>query len=121
MPFVLCDDGQLDVTEIGVTPIGQSLWRLNSRLTYHSEKFGKITAHEGFETNLATLYPVGRWNRAAVIHDYLYSKLSELGMTRADADYVFYEALISLGVVPYRAFYMWGAVRILGGLFNRKK
>jgi len=53
----------------------------------------------------------GLHTQAAVLHDYLYgSKL----VPRAQADYLFYEAMLSCGVGKFKAKAMYYAVRAFG-------
>jgi len=56
--------------------------------------------------------PWARSNRAAVLHDYLYTVQT---CSRERADALFREALLSCGVSSVRAWIMWRAVRLGGG------
>jgi hypothetical protein len=58
--------------------------------------------------------PWARYNRAAVLHDYLYT-VKICSRERADA--LFREALLACGVSPARAWIMWRAVRLGGGAY----
>lgn len=79
----------------------------------------RITVPVGFETDLASVprLPVvylltgATGNEAAVIHDYLYTMQP---CTRAQADEVFYEALLAAGAPRWRAWLMWAGVRAGG-------
>lgn len=75
----------------------------------------------GFTTDLASIprilwsiYSPNKANTipAAVIHDYLYFCPGE--MTRAEADSIFYDALIYKHVSTFTAYKYWFAVRTLG-------
>lgn len=76
----------------------------------------------GFITDLASvpkrlwgvIAPHGLHLGAAVIHDYLYSGASELGLTRQMADAVFLDAMTVSGVPSRRKYLMWAAVRLFG-------
>jgi len=94
-------------------------WRLLAPFSYLAPGHDLITVPAGFETDFAS---VPRWpltfvllgsygHAAAVIHDWLYAS-GEL--SRADADRVFHEALRSSGIARWRAWLMWGGVRIGG-------
>lgn len=65
----------------------------------------------GFGVLLLYAAVVGYGNGPAVIHDYLYTT-GEL--SRKDSDRVFYSALRSSGTARWRAWLMWGGVRIGG-------
>lgn len=88
---------------------------------YHSVVLGvQINVPGGFHTDLASVprLPVvylmvgGRGDEAAVIHDFLYT---EQPCTRKQADEVFYEALLTMGVPRWQAWMMWCGVRAGGG------
>lgn len=97
----------------------REIWRLVAPFSYLAPSHGLITVPAGFETDFAS---VPRWpltfallgsygHAAAVIHDWLYTS-GEL--SRADADRVFHEALRSSGIARWRAWLMWGGVRVGG-------
>lgn len=85
---------------------------LQFRLTY-------IHVPKGFKTNFASsprplwwlVPPMGKYGKAAVIHDYMYAK--KIG-TREWADKVFYEAMDTLGVPGWKRWLMYKAVRWFG-------
>lgn len=113
---------KLDCVEIGEKD-GRTIYKLNSSLIYVSEKNGTIAIPKGFETDLASVprVPVAymAWgdkaHREAVLHDYLYRIDACPAATRAKADSLFKEAMISRGQ-PWRIYYpMWMGVRIGGG------
>lgn len=99
---------------------------LSSPLYYESDLVGVVlVAPEGFETNFVTgrkLLFVRRivqdkMNKAAVIHDLLYSNGF---VSREMADDVFYEAMIVSDVARWRAWAAWAAVRVFGGKFYQE-
>lgn len=73
----------------------------------------------GFVTDFASvprslwniLPPLGKHNRAALLHDWLYD--NRIG-TRKIADQLFYNAMVSDGVPKIKAYVMWLGVRIGG-------
>lgn len=87
--------------------------------TYPSERI--ITAPPGFITNFASiprvfwtiLPPTGKYGKAAVIHDLLYS-VHALCKDREEADQIFLEAMRVLGVPNFKACIMYQAVRTFG-------
>jgi hypothetical protein len=107
-----------------VTPLDDGrTWVLLSPFTYEVGHLGSgqhIHVPPGFRTDFAStpravwwiLPKVGRYTRAAVLHDYLYS----VGTTsRRDADHIFREAMGVSGVNPVARWAMWAAVRSPGG------
>lgn len=77
----------------------------------------RVTVPRGFETDLASIPrflwpifpPLGPWNKAAVLHDFLYSIP---GCSSFLADSLFREAMASLGVPIWRRVVMYYAVRL---------
>lgn len=94
-------------------------WELTEDLVYDAGRFGVITAKRGFVCDFCSVprLPIvflltgGQYEGAGVIHDYIYRYG---GMSREDADTVFYMALRDLGCPPWKAGLMHKAVR-LGG------
>lgn len=95
---------------------GKSTWNKN------------VAVPVGFETDFASVpWPAvmfipksGRYNSAAIVHDYLYSKQGKLEdgrvFTRAQVDKVFLEAMTDLGVNWFKRNIMYRAVRFGGGI-----
>ncbi len=105
-------------------PDGRS-WTLMEPLVYETD-FATIEVPAGTMTDFAStprlLWPIfppfGRYNRAAVIHDYLYRN----GLaTRARADAIFLEAMKATGVATWRRVFMYLAVRAFGWRAYRGK
>lgn len=94
-------------------------WRLNESFGYTLRTGRRITVPAGFETDFASvprvfwrvLPPTGDYGKAAVIHDYLYSKGL---MPREEADRVFLNAMKDLKVNSFIRRSMWAAVRSFG-------
>lgn len=94
---------------------------LTSPLLYDSDVLGvTIAVPTGFVTDLASiprglwniLPPIGRYDRAAVVHDYLYA----CGFTtRKQADDVLYEAMRVTQVGRVAAWTIYAGVRLGGG------
>ena len=82
-------------------------------------KINKITVPIGFKTDLASiprffwrvLPPVGKYDAAAVVHDYLYQNN---GVTRLVADDVLREAMGVLGVPTWQVGVIYAGVRVGG-------
>jgi hypothetical protein len=89
----------------------------------HDGETHQIIVPAGFESDFASvprpfwswIPPHGRYLWASVVHDYLYAVGSRSGITRADADQVFYVMMIHAGVSKWRARIMYSAVRVGGG------
>jgi hypothetical protein len=95
--------------------------RLLAPLVYASDLLARhVTVPAGFITDYASVprIPVaylltgGCAERAAVVHDWLYTTHE---VDRATADNVFHEAIIAEGEPAWRAWLMWAGVRIGGG------
>jgi len=82
----------------------------------------------GFETDFASIPrffriiipKLGRWNKAAVIHDYIYQS-SVIQLMRSDADIIFLDAMTDLGVAKWKRYVMYWAVRGFGWMAWRKR
>jgi hypothetical protein len=79
---------------------------------------------EGFETNLATNWGLGKLiidangnhREATALHDYFYAYHKHIGLSRSQADVIFLQAMKDLKVKSWRRNLMYGAVRLLGWL-----
>lgn len=100
--------------------VGPGQYKIFSPLVYENKAF-VITAHIGFETDGASIpavfhgivgCPFGEaYTKAAVIHDALYRSAL---LSRKMSDYIFLEAMLSLGVDRPKARAMYLAVRAGG-------
>jgi len=71
------------------------------------------------------LPPTGRYLRAAILHDYLYTRIKAgephaLIRTRAAADREFRRAMAACGVSAPTRWLMWAGVRLGGWMYFRK-
>lgn len=120
-PLIVADIGQRN---------GVQWWRLTRPLVFTARGKGDaygVTVHvpAGFETDFASVPrglwnvfpPTGRWQRAAVIHDYLYRETS---LDRFVCDAIFREAMRQLKVPRWRRLVMYAAVRLFGGLCRER-
>lgn len=79
----------------------------------------------GFETDFASvprwlwwlMPPLGRYSRAALVHDYLYQHHD--AMSRFLADALFRELMFHLGVPAWKRLAMYWGVRLFGWLYWR--
>lgn len=107
-------------------------WRLVEPLTYYT-RVGTIVVPAGYATDFASVPtafwgifpPIGRHNRACVLHDYWYDNRlfeAELGEQRARylADREFYERLQVVEPKKwFRNWCMYAACRLFGGRWWR--
>ena len=108
----------------------KNIWKTGRDFLYFvGEEYGKekILVPKGFETDLASVpWPAsmfipkaGQYNQAAVLHDYLYSRLGvleEKTYSRAECDMIFLEAMEVIGVPKWKRLIMYRAVRLGGWL-----
>ena len=79
-----------------------------------------IEVPKGFKTDFASIprifrvliEPTGKHSLAAVLHDYLYTKGSQMGISRKRADKIFYDAMRNCFVNIITANIMWFCVRV---------
>lgn len=107
------------LTPLDVRKVGER-WTLLSPLRYALSPGRVIEVPAGFYTDFAsiprlfylTTPPTGRYDMAAVVHDYLYYAQMT---TRAQADRVFLDAMRDSRVGWYTRTKMYWAVRAFGG------
>lgn len=98
-------------------------WELTEDFSW-SDDCDVITVPTGYITDFASVprlfwlfFPrYGKYTKAAVIHDYLYSE--GIG-TKDRADAIFYHSMLTLGVNAFKAWVMYQAVS-MGGKGNFK-
>lgn len=95
-------------------------WRLTAPLVYQTDLLSRVVvAPFGFVTDFASVPRIlgvydlvgGRCNRAAVIHDWLYTSRE---VERLTADQIFAEAILASGYSRLTAFIFYTAVRFGG-------
>lgn len=111
------------ISKLRVERLGEGSWRLLEDLGYDQNTpfSAEVIVPAGFVTDfasvprlpLAYLLAGGVGDPAAVVHDYLYREIPH-SVSRAQADEVFYQALLVCGVAKWRAYVMWAAVRCCG-------
>lgn len=102
-----------------VTEAGERSWTLVQDLVYEGSR-DTFTVPAGFRTDFAsvprvfwtTFPPYGRYTKAAVLHDFLYSHAANV--TRKDADGLFRRVTLEDGTRRWRANLMYRAVRWFG-------
>ena len=119
---------------------GGKTFRLYNRFTY-LWKLGdiEIGVGAGFVTDFASIPRIARWlipklgryNKAAVVHDAIYQNqasyppttfwLSGVEFARSEADLVFLDGMRDLGVVKWKRTLMYWAVRMCGWMAWKKR
>lgn len=117
MPF-------LSALELRHVPGGDT-WKVIQPLQYRDRRGRLLLVPVGYRTDLASV-PRLAWRivprdhgparRPAVLHDHIYTDQTHR-FSKAEADRIFYEALLDEGVGPVLAWLMYTAVR-LGGRGN---
>jgi hypothetical protein len=111
------------VTDLVVRELGTNRWRVEEDLTYVGAK-ESLTVPHGTETDFASVPKLLRWfvpkygkyNKSAVLHDYLCEEAKAGDFSRADADGIFRRSMRELGVGYLRRRLMWVGVRLGGKL-----
>jgi hypothetical protein len=93
-----------------------------------SDKEKGVNVPKGFVTDYASiprlalpLIPkIGRTRKAAVLHDWLYSKDCDLHISREKADKIFLDAMRILSVKKWRQYLIYCMVRLFGWLKYKK-
>jgi len=91
-------------------------WRLTKPLDIVTHIIPQDFVTDGVSTPLLMAWlvsPTGKAMRAAVLHDYLLSKLKK-GESRKSADKAFFAAMQICDVSYFRASMMYGVVRVYG-------
>lgn len=97
---------------------------LTENLVYEMNENRIFIVPKGFKTDFASIprifwtiiAPLGKHTLPAVLHDFLYTEGYKMGISRKEADKIFYNAMIDSFVNRFTANIMWACVR----LFARK-
>lgn len=118
----------MEITKLNLKPINDGKRILEADYIYSINGF-LITVPKGFITDGASIPkslqwiydPYGKYIKAAVIHDYLYSKYNDTGINRTLADKIFDFIMKETGVnaKTRRKFYV--AVKYFGKIFWQDK
>jgi hypothetical protein len=108
-----------DDSEVVVRQADEQFWELTRPLEYrgNTDTFvvpaGMLTDFASVPRPFVWFIPqYGRYTMAAILHDYLWSRLAARGkLSWIDADAIFRRALRELGVAFLRRWVMWAAVR----------
>ncbi len=111
-------------TELKLKPLSDDIrWELLEEFEYYLGEEGggmSIKVPRGFVTDLCSapsclwsiLPPWGRYGKAAVLHDFLYR---DQKLNRIICDAIFFEAMTVLEVKPWRKWFLYISVRVVGG------
>ncbi|EAM9430675.1 phage tail protein [Salmonella enterica] len=100
--------------------LGHYNWRVHEPFAFYlCDDDDVIEVPAGFITDLATiprifwilLPPDGKYAKAAIIHDYLYDNALR---TKKEADKIFLDGMMVLGVPRWKRIIMYYAVRFFG-------
>ena len=116
---------------------GGKRFRLHYDFRYYWKWGGiEVCVPAGFETDFASIPRIfrniipklGRWNKAAVLHDWIYQnhivkKTPQISFifNRLQADIMFRDAMRDLGVVKWKRGLMYLAVRLGGQMAWRRR
>jgi len=116
--------------DVRVMESGKQFRLLNQFTYYYQPLDTHIRVAAGFVTDFASIpqpfhliiSKLGRYNKAAVIHDALYQGVIAGGTTkRKVADKVFLQGMVDLGVKRWKRNLMYRAVRLFGWMAWRKQ
>lgn len=104
---------------------------LTKDLAYKHKLSGKtFVVPKGFKTDFASIprifwnivAPLGKHTLPSVLHDYLYEYGASLGVSRKEADKIFWDAMIESHVAQITANVMWFCVRVFAKFhYNTKR
>jgi hypothetical protein len=111
-------------TDLIVMERGEKEWLLMEELRYKGNK-DEFCVDAQFTTDFASvprifwnlIPPVGKYSKAAVIHDWLYVNKT---VSRKDADGIFRRIMRENGVPKWKRYVMWAAVRAFGWIVWKK-
>lgn len=93
---------------------------LIENLVYKMNENRIFIVPKGFKTDFASIprifwaiiAPLGKHTLPAVLHDFLYTEGYKMGISRKEADKIFYNAMIDSFVNRFTANIMWACVRL---------
>jgi hypothetical protein len=126
MPFIYPSGGSNARYEpTGERRNGRPLYCVTTRFSYWTileDRPLEVVIAPGFVTDLASIpslpfmpNPAGSlWDDAAIVHDYLLRAVAggRYVITYAQADAIFYDALLDRGCTRFTAWVFWAAVRL---------
>lgn len=118
-------------SDLIVKSYSETDWQLTEKFYFYFEENGKrinIIVPKDFITDFASVPrilwsifpPTGRYTKAAVLHDYLYSNRATILINRKQCDKMFLKAMEVLGVKNWVRNTIYCAVRMFGGFFYKK-
>lgn len=116
-----------ELTKLKTSPIDDKYWLVEEDY-YYQCSLGTIVVPKGFKTDYASIPRLfrniinsyGKHGRAAVVHDWLYSKECYINCTRKQADVIFLEIMEECNVDKLKRQLMYRMVRLFGSNHFRK-
>ncbi len=119
-------------TPLIVKHLDGRLWELAEPFEYHIGEYPSeqiVRCPSGFKHDFASiprlfwaiLPPTGLYGKAAVIHDWLYRNQWFTEGNRKQADQIFLEAMVVLGVPKWKRVVIYNSVRACGWNAYRKR
>ncbi len=106
------------LTPLILQPLSDRNWLVKAPLVFQSPSAGRLEVPAGFVCDLNSIprlfwiiAPVTDWPEAGTLHDYLYA----IQFPKAQADVVYREALLSLGMWAPRAWERYITLTLFGG------
>lgn len=117
----------MEISKLNTSLIDNDYWEVLEDYTYETS-IGTIVVPKGFKTDYASVPKIfrniintyGNHGRAAVVHDWLYSKNCGINITREEADKIFLEIMKEWGVGVIKRQFMYRMVRLFGASHFRK-
>lgn len=117
----------MELTKLKTSPIDDKYWEVEEDYQYQTSQ-GLVIVPKGFKTDYASVPKLfrniinsyGKHGRAAVVHDYLYSRGSSPNLTREQADKIFLEIMTECKVSTWKRNLMYRLVRMFGASHYKK-
>lgn len=117
----------MELSKLKTSLVDDKYWEVFEDYVYETS-IGTVVVPNGFKTDYASVPKIfrniintyGKHGKAAVVHDWLYSKNCNIDITRAEADKIFLEIMKECGVGTIKRQFMYRMVRIFGASHFRK-
>lgn len=117
----------MELSKLKTSLVDDKYWEVFEDYVYKTS-IGTVVVPNGFKTDYASVPKIfrniintyGKHGKAAVVHDWLYSKNCNIDITRAEADKIFLEIMKECGVGAIKRQFMYRMVRMFGASHFRK-
>ena len=117
----------MELSKLKTSLIDDKYWEVFEDYVYETS-IGTVVVPNGFKTDYASVPKIfrniintyGKHGKAAVVHDWLYSKNCNIDITRAEADKIFLEIMKECGVGVIKRNLMYRMVRLFGASHFRR-